>query len=119
MSDSDEDNEEGEGTVSLAGFLFGNIDMKTGQLEDDILDSESKRQLNALQKFGLGSIIDDVMEGQGQPQQCEKSKKSKTRRLVSSYDSSSDSDDDDDDDDAPQPVSTRTESPSLPSDQVH
>ncbi len=102
MSDSDDDQEEGggDGSVSLAGFLFGNIDMKTGQLEDDILDSESKRQLNALQKFGLGTIMDDVMEGQDQPQATvSSSKKPKNRRLVASYDSSSDSDSDDDDDD--------------------
>lgn len=118
MSDSDEDQEEGGGSVSLTGFLFGNIDMKTGQLEDDILDSESKRQLSALQKFGLGSIMDDVMEGQEQSQQNVSPKNAKTRRLVTSYDSSSDSDQDDDDDDDDDGSSTRTSSPSLSSSEV-
>ena len=105
MSDSDEDFDDEEeggkgGGVSLAGFLFGNIDLKTGQLEDDILDSESKRQLSALQKFGLGQIMQDVMEGQDRVQETVITKKKKNRRLVPSYDSSSsDSEEEEDEDD--------------------
>jgi hypothetical protein len=100
MSDSDEDREDGEGggSVSLTGFLFGNINLKTGQLEDDILDSESKRQLNALQKFGLGSIMNDVMEGQDRNEGNFAAKKRKNRRLVSSYDSSSSEEEEEDED---------------------
>lgn len=45
-SDNDNDNENGV----LTGFLFGNIDSK-GQLEDDIFDSESKKQLSSLARF--------------------------------------------------------------------
>lgn len=44
--DSDSDNENDVG-VNLTGFLFGNIDSE-GRLEDDIFDSESKRQLSSL-----------------------------------------------------------------------
>lgn len=46
MDDSDNENEN-ENEVNLTGFLFGNID-STGQLEDDIFDNESKRQLSSL-----------------------------------------------------------------------
>jgi len=87
MSDSDEESE----SVSMTGFLFGNIDMKTGQLEDDILDDESKRQLNALQKFGLGSMMSAVMsDGSEQPVKRPVKQKSSKRRRP--YDDSSDSD---------------------------
>lgn len=45
-SDTDERDNDNENEV-LTGFLFGNIDSK-GQLEDDIFDSESKKQLASL-----------------------------------------------------------------------
>lgn len=48
-SDSDNDNEN-EVNVNLTGFLFGNID-SAGRLEDDIFDSESKKQLASLARF--------------------------------------------------------------------
>lgn len=38
--------------LSLAAFLFGNID-ENGQLEDDVLDEESKRHLSSLDRFGI------------------------------------------------------------------
>lgn len=44
--DTDSDNEN-ENEVNLTGFLFGNID-SAGRLEDDIFDSESKKQLSSL-----------------------------------------------------------------------
>ncbi|XP_014670703.1 PREDICTED: transcription initiation factor TFIID subunit 1-like, partial [Priapulus caudatus] len=46
--------------MSLTGFLFGNIDKK-GQLEDDVLDSESKQHLNGLtQLSGIGSMVEQL-----------------------------------------------------------
>ncbi|CAL8079003.1 unnamed protein product [Orchesella dallaii] len=104
MSDSDDDSDnggEGGGSgLSLTGFLFGNIDMKTGHLEDDILDEDSKRQLNALSKLGLGSFMNVMQdEQQGGQQQLPVKKK---KKKFSSYDSesSSDSDSSSDEDDA-------------------
>jgi transcription initiation factor TFIID subunit 1 len=95
MSDSDEDTE----SVSLTGFLFGNIDLKTGKLEDDILDDESKRQLNALQKLGLGSMMSAVISDgsadgdiNSASKRPGKPKKDKSRRLISYDDSSDESD---------------------------
>jgi transcription initiation factor TFIID subunit 1 len=46
--------------LNLTGFLFGNID-KEGKLEADILDEESKRQLGTLGRFGLMSILQNVI----------------------------------------------------------
>lgn len=57
MSDSDEDNNK---QYDLTSFLFGNID-ECGQLEDDILDNESKRHLSSLARLGLGSFINDIV----------------------------------------------------------
>lgn len=46
--DTDSDNEaENEVNINLTGFLFGNVD-SAGRLEDDIFDSESKKQLASL-----------------------------------------------------------------------
>lgn len=45
-SDNDNDNE----NEVLTGFLFGNID-SNGRLEDDIFDSESKKQLSSLARY--------------------------------------------------------------------
>lgn len=58
--DNDSNDENDELGVDLTGFLFGNIDSH-GQLEDDIFDSTTKRQLNSLAQFGLGSMIRDVV----------------------------------------------------------
>lgn len=102
MSDSDDDSdtggEGGGGGLSLTGFLFGNIDMKTGQLEDDILDDDSKRQLNALSKLGLGSLMNQVMQEDDQtaaaaPPSAAISGKKKKKKFTS-YDSESSSEDD-------------------------
>lgn len=49
MSDSDDDNNKDEDCVDLTGFLFGNIN-EQGQLESDVLDRESQRQLSNLGK---------------------------------------------------------------------
>ncbi|XP_044752850.1 transcription initiation factor TFIID subunit 1 isoform X2 [Coccinella septempunctata] len=56
MADSDEDNND---SLNLTGFLFGNID-ESGQLESDILDSESQKYLSSLGKLGLGSFLEEV-----------------------------------------------------------
>ena len=45
-SDSDDDEKHG---VDLTGFLFGNIDSE-GRLEDDIFDSETKKNLASLSR---------------------------------------------------------------------
>lgn len=44
----------------LMPFLFGNIDDE-GQLEDDILDEDCKKHLNSLCKFGLSSLLTEVI----------------------------------------------------------
>ncbi|XP_055699483.1 transcription initiation factor TFIID subunit 1 isoform X1 [Phlebotomus papatasi] len=54
-SDTDDRNE-----VDLTGFLFGNID-SSGRLEEDIFDSESKRQLASLARLGLNSLLSEVI----------------------------------------------------------
>lgn len=104
MSDSDDDSDtggEGGGGLSLTGFLFGNIDMKTGQLEDDILDDDSKRQLNALSKLGLGSLMTQVMQEDEQagvaPKPAPPVKKKKRFVPYDSSDSDSSSNDSDED----------------------
>lgn len=59
MADSDDD----EGSSShfqLTSILFGNID-ESGQLEDDILDNDSKRHLASLARLGLSSIINELL----------------------------------------------------------
>lgn len=43
MSDNESSNE----GIDLTGFLFGNVDEK-GELENDFLDEEAKRQLSSL-----------------------------------------------------------------------
>ncbi|XP_023247191.1 transcription initiation factor TFIID subunit 1 [Copidosoma floridanum] len=61
MGDSDDDNDcEYENEMSLAGFMFGNID-ENGQLEDDILDPGAKRHLSSLCQLGLGSMLHDII----------------------------------------------------------
>lgn len=50
MCDSDNENFNDEEAVNLTGFLFGNID-ESGQLESDVFDSESQRQLTSLGKY--------------------------------------------------------------------
>ncbi|XP_077164008.1 transcription initiation factor TFIID subunit 1 isoform X7 [Paroedura picta] len=67
MSDSDSDEEAGDGCeerratpFSLAGFLFGNIN-EQGQLEGEgLLDQESKKHLAGLGALGLGSLITEI-----------------------------------------------------------
>ena len=61
MGDSDDDREGSDPGIDLTGFLFGNID-ELGQLEDDVLDSESKRHLASLGRLGLGSILKEVID---------------------------------------------------------
>lgn len=48
--DNDNDNDDNDNdndTDMLTGFLFGNVDSK-GELENDVLDHESKKQLASL-----------------------------------------------------------------------
>lgn len=60
MGDSDED-ESSTSNFQLTSILFGNID-ESGQLEDDILDKESKRHLASLARLGLSSIINELID---------------------------------------------------------
>lgn len=53
--DTDSDNEN-ENEVNLTGFLFGNID-SAGRLEDDIFDSECKKQLSSLARYAFNSCF--------------------------------------------------------------
>ncbi|KAI0232494.1 Transcription initiation factor TFIID subunit 1 [Lamellibrachia satsuma] len=61
--DSEEEHEVGDSTptstVSLTGFIFGNINEK-GELVDDVLDEESKRHLNGLSALGIGSMVKEI-----------------------------------------------------------
>lgn len=69
MENDSSDNEDmygGTRTTNLTGFLFGNID-SAGNLEDDIFDSETKRQLSSLPRFGLSSLIRDVLPDSQSP----------------------------------------------------
>ncbi|XP_069701181.1 transcription initiation factor TFIID subunit 1 isoform X2 [Periplaneta americana] len=62
MGDSDDEREgSSDPGIDLTGFLFGNID-ETGQLEDDVLDNESKRHLASLSRLGLSSILKEVID---------------------------------------------------------
>jgi transcription initiation factor TFIID subunit 1 len=47
--------------TALTGFLFGNIDCD-GQLEDDLLDEDSKRHLGGLTALGMGSMVNEIAE---------------------------------------------------------
>jgi len=54
MSDLSSEDEDGP-QVSLTGFLFGNVDTKTGKLEDQsIFGLDSDKQIKALENLGLG-----------------------------------------------------------------
>ncbi|XP_013793174.1 transcription initiation factor TFIID subunit 1-like, partial [Limulus polyphemus] len=57
--DSDEEGE--NEPLSLTGFLFGNID-ESGQLENDFLDMDSKRNLHQLNNFGIDSLLKEITE---------------------------------------------------------
>ncbi|XP_037910415.1 transcription initiation factor TFIID subunit 1 isoform X2 [Hermetia illucens] len=57
--DNDSDDERSD--VDLTGFLFGNID-SAGRLEDDIFDSEVKKQLGSLSRLGLNALLDEVIQ---------------------------------------------------------
>ncbi|KAJ2946083.1 hypothetical protein O0L34_g5002 [Tuta absoluta] len=62
MCDSDDPGDHSRSGMDLTGFLFGNIDER-GQLEDDgLLDDESKRMLASLNRLGLGSMLDEVLD---------------------------------------------------------
>lgn len=57
MGDSDDENKQ----YDITSFLFGNID-ESGQLEgDEFLDNETKRHLSSLSKFGLDSVINEIV----------------------------------------------------------
>lgn len=62
MNDSDD---EETGKFELTSFLFGNIDER-GELEDDILDNESKRHLSSLARLGFGSFIKEIVNEEGE-----------------------------------------------------
>ncbi|XP_049784763.1 transcription initiation factor TFIID subunit 1 isoform X1 [Schistocerca cancellata] len=58
MGDSDDEKSDPE--MHLTGFLFGNID-ESGQLENDVLDSESKRHLASLSRLGFSSFVRELI----------------------------------------------------------
>lgn len=45
---------------NLTSFLFGNVD-ESGLLEDDILDDDCKKYLNALGKLGLQPLLTEII----------------------------------------------------------
>ncbi|ELU04183.1 hypothetical protein CAPTEDRAFT_225982 [Capitella teleta] len=59
--DNEEDAAPSARNTTLTGFLFGNID-KHGQLEEDLLDEDSKRQLGELSSLGMGSMVNEITE---------------------------------------------------------
>ncbi|KAF7268302.1 hypothetical protein GWI33_018568 [Rhynchophorus ferrugineus] len=62
MTESDEDmGDDNASGVNLTSFLFGNID-ESGNLENDILDLESQKQLACLGKFGLEYMVKEMIE---------------------------------------------------------
>ncbi|XP_039293213.1 transcription initiation factor TFIID subunit 1 [Nilaparvata lugens] len=83
----DEENADRKTGLCLANFLFGNID-ESGELENDFLDSESKRSLRSLERFGLGSILQDLLGEAGVKN---------IKREANEDDDKDDSDDEDDD----------------------
>uniref|UniRef100_A0A182MJD6 Transcription initiation factor TFIID subunit 1 n=1 Tax=Anopheles culicifacies TaxID=139723 RepID=A0A182MJD6_9DIPT len=83
MSNSNSDNEN-EGGLNLAGFLFGNVD-EHGHLDGDFLDEEAKQQLSSLSRMGLSSFLADVLQDDDGE---------KPARAFSDSDDSSSSDDD-------------------------
>ncbi|XP_055848385.1 transcription initiation factor TFIID subunit 1 isoform X1 [Episyrphus balteatus] len=64
-SDSDDDGSgSGQGGFDMTGILFGNID-SDGKLVDDVgnaFDPETKKHLASLSKFGLNSLLHEVIE---------------------------------------------------------
>uniref|UniRef100_A0A182QS87 Transcription initiation factor TFIID subunit 1 n=1 Tax=Anopheles farauti TaxID=69004 RepID=A0A182QS87_9DIPT len=84
MSNSNSDNEN-EGGLNLAGFLFGNVD-ENGHLDGDFLDEEAKQQLSSLSRMGLSSFLADVLQDDDDGE--------KPARSDSDSDDSSSSDDD-------------------------
>ncbi|KAF4520213.1 hypothetical protein B566_EDAN003926 [Ephemera danica] len=73
MGDSDDEKDDSSTgpNLQLASFLFGNVDEK-GQLEDDVLDPESKRQLSSLIKLGFGSLLQEVIGDEDQQRSSSK-----------------------------------------------
>lgn len=59
----DSDDEESSAKFQLTSFLFGNID-ESGELENDVLDNESKRHLSSLGRLGLGGLLNELIEGE-------------------------------------------------------
>ncbi|XP_067134209.1 transcription initiation factor TFIID subunit 1 isoform X1 [Centruroides vittatus] len=61
----DSDEEGDNDRLTLTGFLFGNID-ESGQLENDVLDPESKRNLHQLRQLGgigdIGTLLKEISE---------------------------------------------------------
>ncbi|XP_066256544.1 transcription initiation factor TFIID subunit 1 [Euwallacea similis] len=60
MADSDEEGFSESNSLNLTGFLFGNID-ESGNLESDVFDSETQKQLSSVGRLAFGSILKDVI----------------------------------------------------------
>jgi len=52
---------DGTAAVSLAGFLFGNIDASGQLVDDDVLDEDSRRHLDGLSALGVISPLVDEL----------------------------------------------------------
>lgn len=97
MADSDEDNDRDNGPgMSLAGFMFGNID-ENGWLEDDILDSGAKKHLSSLCQLGLGSILNEMISDDNEKNKTIKDKNNEKKKDAEEDDDDYDEDDDDGD----------------------
>lgn len=59
----DSEDEESSAKFQLTSFLFGNID-ESGELENDVLDNESKRHLSSLGRLGLGGLLNELIDGE-------------------------------------------------------
>lgn len=59
----DSEDEELSAKFQLTSFLFGNID-ESGELENDVLDNESKRHLSSLGRLGLGRLLNELIDGE-------------------------------------------------------
>ncbi|XP_022915910.2 transcription initiation factor TFIID subunit 1 [Onthophagus taurus] len=61
MGDSDDENDGQDEGVNLTGFLFGYID-ESGELDSDVFDYDTRKQLASLGKLGLGSMLKEMID---------------------------------------------------------
>ncbi|KAJ8298033.1 hypothetical protein KUTeg_024564 [Tegillarca granosa] len=84
MESEEDEGEHSSSAMSLAGFLFGNIDDK-GELEEDILDEESKRHLGSLSILGgIDSMVKEITDDSSTDQNEDKEDSSTGGSMVKS-----------------------------------